>query len=82
MVEEVKQRRKKKKQRSMVPTFSYLYRLTGDTLGEGSYGKVQTCVNINTGMEYAAKTIEKKPGLYSRSKVMKEMLLYVFKAKL
>merc|ERR1719273_1776693 len=76
MVEEVKRRRKKKKQRSMVPTFSDLYKLTGDTLGEGSYGKVQTCVNINTGMEYAVKTIEKKPGLYSRSKVMKEIEIY------
>merc|ERR1712083_129188 len=76
MVQEVKRRRKKKKQRSMVPTFSDLYKLTGDTLGEGSYGKVQTCVNISTGMEYAVKTIEKKPGLHSRSKVMKEIEIY------
>merc|ERR1719495_2993243 len=77
MAEEGKlRRRKKKKRRSIVPIFSDLYKLTGDTLGEGSYGKVQTCVNINTGMEYAVKTIEKKPGLYSRSKVMKEIEIY------
>merc|ERR1712228_651779 len=76
MAEEVKRRRKKKKQRSMVPIFSDLYKLTGETLGEGSYGKVQTCVNITTSMEYAVKTIEKKPGLYSRSKVMKEIEIY------
>jgi len=76
-VEEAKRRRKKKKQRTLIAsTFSDLYKLTGETLGEGSYGKVETCVNIYTGIEYAVKTIEKKPGFYSRSKVMKEIEIY------
>jgi len=57
-------------------TFSDLYKLTGETLGEGSYGKVETCVNIYTDIEYAVKTIEKRPGFYSRSKVMKEIEIY------
>jgi len=78
-VEEAKKRRKKKKksERTLVASsFADLYKLTGETLGEGSYGKVETCVNVYTGIEYAVKTIEKKPGLYSRSKVMKEIEIY------
>merc|ERR1712117_399611 len=76
---EAQKRRKKKKKtdRTLVAsTFADLYKLTGETLGEGSYGKVETCVNVYTGIEYAVKTIEKKPGLYSRSKVMKEIEIY------
>merc|ERR1712158_105191 len=57
-------RRKKKKRSPMVGnTFSDLYKLTGQSLGEGSYGKVETCVNVFTGIEYAVKIIEKVPGL-------------------
>jgi len=79
VVEEAKKRRKKKKrsERTLIASsFSDLYKLTGETLGEGSYGKVETCVNVYTGIEYAVKTIEKRPGFYSRSKVMKEIEIY------
>merc|ERR1712127_153713 len=67
-------RRKKKKRSPMVGnTFSDLYKLTGESLGEGSYGKVETCVNVFTQIEYAVKTIEKIPGLFNRSKILKEI---------
>merc|ERR1712055_272101 len=70
-------RRKKKKRPPMVGnTFSDLYKLTGQSLGEGSYGKVETCVNVFTGIEYAVKIIEKVPGLFSRSKILKEIEIY------
>merc|ERR1712038_1467025 len=70
-------RRKKKKRTPMVGnTFSDLYKLTGQSLGEGSYGKVETCVNVFTGIEYAVKIIEKVPGLFSRSKILKEIEIY------
>merc|ERR1712076_288865 len=70
-------RRKKKKKSPMVGnTFADLYKLTGETLGEGSYGKVETCVNIYTGLEYAVKVIEKRPGCYCRAKVLKEIEIY------
>merc|ERR1712226_747509 len=58
---EAQKRRKKKKKtdRTLVASsFVDLYKLTGETLGEGSYGKVETCVNIYTGLEYAVKEIE------------------------
>ena len=57
-------------------TFHHLYKLTGETLGEGSYGSVKACRNIFTGVEYAAKIIEKIPGSFSRSKVLKEIEIY------
>jgi len=70
-------RRKKKKKSAMVGnTFSDLYKLTGESLGEGSYGKVETCVNVFTGIQYAVKTIEKIPGLFNRSKILKEIEIY------
>jgi len=57
------QNKKKKKKRPLTQTMSTgfhdLYKLTGETLGEGSYGSVKTCKNVYTGMEYAAKIIEK-----------------------
>merc|ERR1712130_368167 len=71
---EAQKRRKKmgKTDRTLVAsTFADLYKLTGETLGEGSYGKVETCVNIYTGLEYAVKVIEKRPGFYCRPKVLK-----------
>merc|ERR1712112_665438 len=77
--EEAKKRRKKKKksERTLVASsFDDLYKMTGEVLGEGSYGKVSTCVNVYTGIEYAVKTIEKRPGFYSRSKVLKEIEIY------
>jgi len=73
-------RRRKKKKRSTKPqmgaTFIDLYKLTGETLGEGSYGRVETCKNVFTGIEYAVKIIEKRPGSFNRSKVLKEIEIY------
>merc|ERR1739838_1053031 len=60
----------------MGATFVDLYMLTGETLGEGSYGRVETCKNVFTGIEYAVKVIEKRPGSFSRSKVLKEIEIY------
>merc|ERR1711970_884363 len=78
LAEGMKARRRKKKKRSPMVgnTFSDLYRLTGQSLGEGSYGKVETCVNVFTGIEYAVKIIEKVPGLFSWSKILKEIEIY------
>ena len=71
-------RRKKKKSPSATSlasnTFQELYTL-GDVLGEGAYARVQTCVNIFTGVEYAVKIIDKVPS-HSRSRVFKEIDLF------
>ena len=72
-----RKRRKKKSEKTLLASsFPDLYKLTGETLGEGSYGKVETCLNIFTEIEYAVKIIEKRPGLYSRCKVLKEIEIY------
>merc|ERR1712080_597816 len=72
-----RRKRKKKKRSTMVGnTFADLYKLTGEHLGEGSYGRVETCVNVFTGLEYAVKIIDKVPGLFNRSKILKEIELY------
>jgi len=72
-------RRKKKKTASSTSlasnTFQELYRLTGEVLGQGAYAVVQTCVNIYTEVEYAAKIIDKVPG-HSRARVFKEIDLF------
>merc|ERR1711972_301006 len=70
LAEVMKARRRKKKKRSPMVgnTFTDLYKLTGQSLGEGSYGKVENCVNVFTGIEYAVKIIEKVPGFFNRSK--------------
>jgi len=72
--------RRKKKKRSSKPvigtSFADLYKLTGETLGEGSYGRVETCKNVFTSLEYAVKIIEKRPGSFNRSKVLKEIEIY------
>jgi len=76
---EAQKRRKKKKksERTLVASsFSDLYKVTGESLGEGSYGRVETCVNVYTGLEYAVKIIEKRPGFYCRSKILKEIEIY------
>jgi len=74
------QMRRRKKKRSTKPqmgtTFVDLYKLTGEILGEGSEGRVETCKNVFTGIEYAVKIIEKRPGSYNRSKVLKEIEIY------
>lgn len=75
-VESKKKRKKKKSTTLVATTFQDLYTLTGETLGEGSYGKVETCKNVYTGIEYAVKIIEKRPGIYNRSKVLKEIEIY------
>merc|ERR1712061_684175 len=72
-------RRKKKKKplSSMLGSnFADLYKLTGDILGEGSYGLVQTCKSVYSGLEYAVKIIEKRPGSFLRSKLLKEIEIY------
>jgi len=79
-IETPPQMRRKKKSRSSKPlmgaTFTDLYKLTGEALGEGSYGRVETCKNVFTGIEYAVKIIEKRPGSYNRAKVLKEIEIY------
>ena len=72
-------RRKKKKMRSPMAKniFSNLYKLTGQSLGEGIYGKVEICVNVSTGIEYAVNIIEEVPGL-DRSKILKEIEINYF----
>merc|ERR1711892_739630 len=80
MIETPPRLRRRKKKRPQKPligaTFVDLYKLTGETLGEGSYGRVETCKNVFTGIEYAVKIIEKRPGSYSRCKVLKEIEIY------
>ncbi|XP_069795047.1 MAP kinase-interacting serine/threonine-protein kinase 1-like isoform X2 [Narcine bancroftii] len=70
-------KRNKKKRRakpldSFTGRFEDLYRLTDEQLGEGTYAKVQSCVNLHSGREYAVKVIEKKYDL-SRSRVFREV---------
>ncbi|XP_072516700.1 MAP kinase-interacting serine/threonine-protein kinase 1 isoform X1 [Salminus brasiliensis] len=69
--------RRKKKRRtraadSSTDTFSDLYRLTDEVLGQGAYAKVQCCVNLQNGKEYAVKIIEKIAG-HSRSRAFREV---------
>ncbi|KAE8610061.1 hypothetical protein XENTR_v10012002 [Xenopus tropicalis] len=49
-----------------------LYRLTDELLGEGAYAKVQGCVSLQNGKDYAVKIVEKKAG-HSRSRVFREV---------
>merc|ERR1739844_253956 len=73
----IKRRKKKRPVKGLTSaTFTDLYKLTGEPLGEGSYGRVETCKNVFTGIEYAVKIIEKIPGSYSRSKLLKEIEIY------
>jgi len=59
-----------------VTQFYDVYRLTGETLGEGSYGKVEECENIITNAKFAVKIISKKNVTFSRAKMLKEIELY------
>jgi MAP kinase interacting serine/threonine kinase len=72
----VRRRKKRSPRGSLCATFRDQYSLPGEPLGEGSTGKVETCVNVFTGLEYAVKIIRKVPGLFNRSKVLKEIELY------
>lgn len=73
-------RRRKKKKRLCsslsVTQFCDVYRLTGETLGEGSYGKVEECENIVTKAKFAVKIISKSNVTFSRAKMLKEIELY------
>jgi len=74
---DVRRRKKKRPEKPLQgATFLDLYKLKGETLGEGSNGRVETCKNVFTGFEYAVKIIEKIPGSFSRSKVLKEIEVY------
>ena len=74
------QQRRKKKKKAMAhfvgQSFADLYKVTGEVLGEGSYGLVQTCKSVYSGLEYAVKIIEKRPGSFLRSKLLKEIEIY------
>jgi len=74
------QTRRKKKKKPMSKfvgtTFADLYKLSGDILGEGSSGVVQSCKSVYTGVEFAVKIIEKKPGTFVRRKLLKEIEIY------
>ncbi|XP_053549499.1 MAP kinase-interacting serine/threonine-protein kinase 1 isoform X2 [Bombina bombina] len=70
-------KRKKKKRRprateSFTGTFADLYKLTDELLGEGAYARVQGCVSLQNGKDYAVKIVEKKAG-HSRSRVFREV---------
>jgi MAP kinase interacting serine/threonine kinase len=73
-------RRNKKKKKAFstlsASSFSDLYSLKNDILGEGSYGRVESCVNVYTQMEYAVKIIEKDSWTFNRQKMLKEIELY------
>ena len=72
MIETPPHIRRTKNKRSSKPlmgaAFADVYKMTGETLGQGSYGRVETCKNVFTGIEYAVKIIEKRPGSFNRSK--------------
>ena len=75
----IKKRNKKKKR--LASTLSYsnfadLYKLKNEVLGQGSYGRVETCINVFSGKEYAVKIINKEAVFFNRKKMMKEIDLY------
>ena len=75
----IKKRNKKKKR--LASTLSYsnfadLYKLKNEVLGQGSYGRVETCTNVFSGKEYAVKIINKEAVFFNRKKMMKEIDLY------
>jgi len=77
--QKIKSKRRKKKRlcESMsMARFKDTYYLTGDVLGEGSYGRVETCINMFTDIEYAVKLINKSDWCFSRAKVLKEVEIY------
>merc|ERR1712244_126486 len=74
---QLRKKKKKKKPPSTLGTaFGDVYKLTGEKLGEGSYGQVETCKSVYDGEEFAVKIIEKKPGTFLRSKLLKEIEIY------
>jgi len=73
---QLRKKKKKKPPSSLGTSFQDLYKLTGEKLGEGSYGQVETCKSVYDGEEYAVKIIEKNPGSFQRSKLLKEIEIY------
>lgn len=75
-----KPRRGKKKKKFFstlaANNFADLYTLKNDVLGQGSYGRVETCTHLYTGKDYAVKIINKDSWAYSRQKILKEIELY------
>lgn len=70
--------RKKKKRRAAdagVKKFSDLYESTGESLGEGAFGRVKTFRNIAKNQEFAVKVVEKGDP-YNRRKVLKEIEIF------
>ncbi|XP_054458481.1 MAP kinase-interacting serine/threonine-protein kinase 1 isoform X1 [Anoplopoma fimbria] len=68
-------RKKKKRTRatdSSTGTFDDLYKLTDEVLGQGAYAKVQGCISLQNGQEFAVKIVEKSAG-HSRSRVFREV---------
>jgi len=76
----VRRRRKKKRLAHTLSAASFndLYRLKGEELGHGSYGRVETCINLFTGVEYAVKIVDKDSWQFQRQKMLKEIELYHF----
>uniref|UniRef100_A0A2L2Y0D9 non-specific serine/threonine protein kinase n=2 Tax=Parasteatoda tepidariorum TaxID=114398 RepID=A0A2L2Y0D9_PARTP len=67
-----RRRNKKKRTRSYCDNFTDSYRMTDEILGEGAYASVRTCVQINSGIEFAVKIIIKEPG-HPRERVFREI---------
>ena len=75
--EDLRRRKKKRSPRgSLCTTFQDQYTLPGEVLGEGNTGKVETCVNVFTGQQFAVKIIKKTPGTFNRPKILREIELY------
>ena len=69
--EDLRRRKKKRSPRgSLCTSFQDQYTLPGEVLGEGNTGKVETCVNVFTGQEFAVKIIRKIPGTFNRTKIL------------
>ncbi|MBN3293601.1 MKNK1 kinase, partial [Polypterus senegalus] len=57
---------------SFFVSFLDVYKLTDELLGQGAYAKVQGCISLKNGLEYAVKIVEKHAG-HSRSRVFREV---------
>merc|ERR1712226_1441637 len=80
-VEATNPAKKRKKKKRLASTLSYssfhdLYKLKNEVLGQGSYGRVETCTNVFSGKDYAVKIINKEAVFFNRKKMMKEIDLY------
>merc|ERR1712018_656804 len=63
LAEEMKARRRKKKKRSPMVgnTFTDLYKLTGQSLGEGSYGKVENASTSSPASSTPSRSLRRCP---------------------